>query len=430
MRHADVPARGHRAVGALALVAAVLVVSVFPAHAEAQRASARVRRMTTQAMWAYQHLEIERAQRLLERALGQARRARVRGRTLAEVHMALGVVAAGGFGDATAAEEAFIEAIFLDPDVELDRMVSNPSIERAFRAARLATSVDEPSPLEPEAVAAAAPAEPSPPPPPVVRPARPAPATPARRTRFFVRAGYTAGTAMARQGGIADRGVPFHPAHRPPDWDEAANGVYAPEGYATEAEWYAAMAHAYQGFTENPDHVYELVTPVTIDGVSVDEGPLRPDPACRAAPGELCVRLRDEGLVFVSALDVEVGYRVLPRFSVSLGLRIGFPAGEGTLARALLTGRVEIPLTRTIGRGFRVLALGGVGMGQIQLPIPQGPGLVEPFIATGLGNIDGAMQLGYAFSDHLGMFARPTIHVLFPRSVRVYELTVGGETSF
>src|SRR5690606_434121 len=106
-------------------------------------------------------------------------------------------------------------------------------------------------------------------------------------------------------------------------------------------------------------------------------GPLASDADCKANGGQFCVRVADPGLVFTSGIDLSAGYWLTPRVAVSLGARVGLPGGEGPMSHLLVTGKVELLLTEPRATGLRIGVTGGVGVGQIQLRVPQGGSVVD-----------------------------------------------------
>ncbi|MDQ3033779.1 MAG: hypothetical protein M3Y87_15290 [Myxococcota bacterium] len=121
-------------VSALAISLAVAATFASPAHA--QRAMQQVLDLNRQAMDAYNNLEIEQAQSLLEQALQAAQRGRVTGAPLARTYMNLGVVAIGGLGDNGAGLNYFVQALEADPNVQLDPLTSTPDIQTTFGLAQ------------------------------------------------------------------------------------------------------------------------------------------------------------------------------------------------------------------------------------------------------------------------------------------------------
>lgn len=96
----------------------------------------RVRDLNRQASEAYQQLDIERAESLLETARRECEAtmcpAQDRARTLAN----LGIVAFGGAGDSARALDLFRQAVTADPTVRLDPLLSTPDTDLLFQRAR------------------------------------------------------------------------------------------------------------------------------------------------------------------------------------------------------------------------------------------------------------------------------------------------------
>lgn len=131
--------RAHRFATAVAVAFAItfgVAALAFPAPAHAQRALQQVLDLNRQAMEAYNNLEIEQAQTLLEQALQAAQRGRVTGAPLARTYMNLGVVAIGGMGDNGAGLNYFTQALQADPNAQLDPLTSTPDIQTTFALAR------------------------------------------------------------------------------------------------------------------------------------------------------------------------------------------------------------------------------------------------------------------------------------------------------
>ncbi len=102
----------------------------------AQRPLQQVLDLNRQAMEAYNNLEIEQAQQLLQQALQAAQRGRVTGAPLARTLMNLGVVAVAGMGDNGGGLNFFIQALQADATVQLDPFTSTPDVQATFNMAR------------------------------------------------------------------------------------------------------------------------------------------------------------------------------------------------------------------------------------------------------------------------------------------------------
>ena len=126
--------RAYRLASAVVVALALTFGITAPAHA--QRALQQVLDLNRQAMEAYNNLEIEQAQSLLEQALQAAQRGRVTGAPLARTYMNLGVVAIGGLGDNGSGLNYFVQALQTDPNVQLDPLTSTPDIQTTFALAR------------------------------------------------------------------------------------------------------------------------------------------------------------------------------------------------------------------------------------------------------------------------------------------------------
>jgi hypothetical protein len=120
---------------ALSLFLLVGLLSFVPT-ASAQRALSQVLDLNRQGMEAYNNLEIEEAQALLQQALQAAQRGGVSGSPLARTYLNLGVVAIGGMGDNGGGLDFMVRALQADPNVQLDPLTSTPDIQTMFTLAQ------------------------------------------------------------------------------------------------------------------------------------------------------------------------------------------------------------------------------------------------------------------------------------------------------
>lgn len=116
------------------VAASWVVLSMGDARAQGPRA--RVRQLTQEGMGAFDELDVERSQTLLEQALELAEREHVDGSELARVRLSLGVVAIGGRADSSAGLAQFMAALEADPTIAPDPMTSTPEIQSTFQLAR------------------------------------------------------------------------------------------------------------------------------------------------------------------------------------------------------------------------------------------------------------------------------------------------------
>ena len=119
----------------VATFVALATLFCFSAEVHAQRALQQVLDLNRQGMEAYNNLEIEQAQGLLNQALEAAERGHVTGSPLARTYMNLGIVSIGGMGDNGAGLQYFTQAIQADRNVALDPLTSTPDIQTVFTMA-------------------------------------------------------------------------------------------------------------------------------------------------------------------------------------------------------------------------------------------------------------------------------------------------------
>lgn len=105
------------------------------ARAEAQ-ADAQVADLNSQGIEAYQALDMDAARAKLEEALGVAQQNGLGGPVVAQVYMNLGVVQIAGFNDRDQGLAAFVSALCMQPDVQLDPLLSTPDVQQAFGQAQ------------------------------------------------------------------------------------------------------------------------------------------------------------------------------------------------------------------------------------------------------------------------------------------------------
>lgn len=118
------------------MAACALAASGAAQPASAQRtryqAEAEIERLLEDARSYYDNLELDLADRSLERAIRLGERFEVKTRALAEVYLQRGVLAHVRDKNENAAVEDFTEALRIDPSVRLDPLISTPSLDRLF----------------------------------------------------------------------------------------------------------------------------------------------------------------------------------------------------------------------------------------------------------------------------------------------------------
>lgn len=266
----------------------------------------------------------------------------------------------------------------------------------------------------------------------------PEPEAPQALPRFFVNIGYAGGWIAVRQGMQADSTVPYDPRLKPPDWNDAINGPYAPPGYS-EAEWRSVVALIYPAYT------------LPEDGPAPPAGdPRAIDPQCDVDPDQYCVRVTQDGVRPIGGLHIELGYWMTERLGLSVDLRTATHAGRDPLARTLFGLRAHVRISRPRVVGPQIALFLGGGVGQLQGRVPQGryegpdlarasTGLVylesgtklkSPWVTSGLGHVQLGASLGYRFTERIGITVQPVLYLLFPRFAIASDTTLSVVLSF
>lgn len=124
---------------AAVLVFAFGVVATPRARADA-KSKADIEQKIKAAMENYDLLEYEEARKLLNQALTVAKKAKMeREPVTAKIHLSLGIVYFAGLGDAESAKLSFLNAVEIDPKIQLDKAYSTPEMAKLLEDARSET---------------------------------------------------------------------------------------------------------------------------------------------------------------------------------------------------------------------------------------------------------------------------------------------------
>jgi hypothetical protein len=94
-----------------------------------------VQKLNTDAMEAYNALDIDKAGGMLEEALRIANEAALTGPVLAQTHLNLGIVFVAGVKDKDAGLAEFVSALCADPAAQIDPLSKSPDIDSVFQVA-------------------------------------------------------------------------------------------------------------------------------------------------------------------------------------------------------------------------------------------------------------------------------------------------------
>jgi hypothetical protein len=140
------------------------------------------------------------------------------------------------------------------------------------------------------------------------------------------------------------------------------------------------------------------------------------------------VAAKPGGFVSSFAFDLAAGARLWPRLALSLTARIAPVAGRGALAHALFGMQLEGSLLEPRRTGLWLHVLAGGGLGWIEArPAAHGAAATRPYATTGPGNVRAGLQLGYRFTEQLGLYAGSTLHVGLPYRLFAIDPTLGVE---
>lgn len=154
------------------------------------------------------------------------------------------------------------------------------------------------------------------------------------------------------------------------------------------------------------------------------------DPDCSASEGEYCVRLEQPGFLPAIGLRFTVGGWIIPRFGVAGTFRFQFDAGKGTLSNMMLGLRAMVQVTDPVAEGFHADVHLGTSYGQIQLRPPQGEGVNEPYLISGLNGVQIGGTVGYRVARNFGIHFTPEVHLLFPTFLFAFDLNIGAGVYF
>jgi hypothetical protein len=456
----------------LALLAIWLVATPASAQVDAQ-----IRDLNRQALDAYQALDIDAARAQLERAIKLAQKNHLSGPTVAQSYMALGLVYVAGMSDQEQGLAAFVNAICIQHDVQLDPLLSTPTVKQVFAQARRDA---EAGACGPGAGTPAAPLVAA------VPHATRAPAQPdltvpddgtyaAAETdtecppgmrcggsdddgsrpgggfaRFFANVQLVAGFSLLRSGMEADSKPPrlYAPPGEeaaPSDVFEREEMVYNPDTMMYEdrflfngASPWVPDADSYDDYESDTDPrgTMPLSDNCSADGIKT--GPVGvPDangvPYTTLEPSKYCVRVATPGIAIAMALRANIGYFLTDSFALSIPFRLQFEAGEGTLSNILVGLRGELMFSPPKGpTGTAVSWFFGATYGQIQAR-PQPPDdsdVAGPYAISGPAGLHTGFNFRVRFHRNLGVIIAPEIDVQFPDLMIHGDLSAGLETAF
>jgi hypothetical protein len=449
---------------------AALVACALPARALAQ-VDAQIGDLNRQALDSYQALDIDGARTKLERAIKLAQRSNHSGPTVAQSYLALGLVYVAGANDNEQGLAAFVHAICMQRDVQLDPLLSTPAVKQVFAQAQKDAQAGACGPAS--AAPSATPAPPTSQTQPDLDLTVPddgsyaqadadAECPPGMRcggrggdewdedkpsdfARFFLNVQLTGGFSLLRSGMEAASpppalvSTPMSPTDVfVPDGTDPVSGmerrIFNPASpWVPDADSFDDFEDVVRGI---PRGVTALSTNCAADGEP--SGPLGvPDkdgnPYATMTPSKYCVRVATPGLVPALALRANLGYFITESLAISIPFRFQFVAGEGAFANMLLGLRGELMFSRfrkPTGTAFSWFF--GANYGQIQArpKAPSGSTVEGPFAKSGPFGFHTGMNVRIRLHRNFGLIISPELDVLIPALLFHADVSAGVETSF
>jgi hypothetical protein len=466
---------------ALLLLFCAASVAANRAHAQVD---AEVADLNSQAMEAYQALDMDTARAKLEQAIGLAQQNGLMGPLVAQSFVNLGVVQITGFNDPNQGVAAFVAAVCTQPDVQLDPLLSTPDVAQAFAQAQqdaragACGPAPAPQPGQPQLMPQQVPPGPIAPyeggygagpgdtecPPGVVCNSDGSGPERTDFAPFFASVQLGAGLAYVGSGMEADSVPVFDEIFDQAlvdDWNNVdmmgVPGKVLRNFFDLSSAW-VPDKDSYDDYIDyrlNPDMTL-FIEPGT--GLPVETVPRGRTPApgnCSAdgtatgpldvehpdtpgvlfteyMPSKYCVRVEQPGVVANLALRGNIGYFLSDTFALSLPLRFQFNAGTSSFSHLLIGLRGEVLFSpATTATGFLAGFFFGATYGQIQVkPPPKDPARAAPYAKSGPVGAHVGVNLRYRLHRHFGLIVSPEVDVQFPGLLFNMDLMGGVEGAF
>lgn len=464
------------------LTPAVLLMWLLATPAAAQLDN-QIADLNRQALDAYQGLDIDGARNKLERAIKLAQRSNYNGPSVAQSFLALGLVYVAGMNDQEQGLAAFVNALCIQRDVQLDPLLSTPAVKQVFAQAQKDAGAGAcgPDAAPPAASGEARPKQPEvdltvpqdsvPSDSSAVESDTEAECPPGMKCsgrggedeaddtasydlpRFFFSAQLVGGFSLLRSGMEADTDAPT--LYSMP---ERTSDVYkvmpspnpnAPTDtrylFNTESPW-VPDADSFDDLEDPQKGLMRGRTPLSanctgdgkysgpmpmVDGVIVTD-PLN-RPYTTMTPSNYCVRVATPGFVPNLALRANLGYWVSDSIALSIPFRYQFAAGKGSLSHMLVGVRAEVRLARvTQPTGTSLSWFLGATYGQIQArpAAPTNSSVVGPYAISGPFGLHTGLNIRVRVHRNFGFILSPEVDLQIPALMLHGDLSGGIETAF
>jgi hypothetical protein len=457
----------------------VLVASLFAARDASAQVDAQIAELNSQALEAYQALDIDQARGKLEQAIGLAQQSGLAGPPVAQTYMNLAVVYVAGMNDRDQGLTAFVAAVCMQPNIQLDPLLSTPDVQQVFTQAQQDAQRGACGPAGPAPPAGVMPqAMPGMVPgpgaaaqygyagprtedtecPPGVK--CDAPGTnnsgPTDFARGFVNLQMVAGLALVRPGMKADSkpkdylSEVFTPQAGPPEADTNMDGKIDTLDAATTRYVFntsSAWVPDADSFDDYEDATLGIPRGITalsgkcpgdgkrsgpIDTLMPVKDPATNQPYTTMEPSSYCVRVEAPGMVPNLAMRLNPGYFISHRFALSMPLRIQFSAGKGSLSHLLIGARGEYLFSKMDkATGVPISWFFGATIGQIQAkPPPKDPKRASPYAISGPFGLHTGVNIRVRVHRNFGLIFSPELDLQVPDLMFNVDLAGGVEGAF
>lgn len=453
-------------------------VALFVASPVFAQGNPQLADLNSEALEAYQNLDIDTAKAKLEQGIALAGQTNYVGPELVQLYMTLGVVHVAGASDHDQGLAAFTSALCMQPDAQLDPLLSTPDVQQVFIQAQSEAATNcgggggGAGVVPPPSQVGFAPASSGPQvedvecPPGVVCGAEDDGVKngPGEFRRWFVNLQFAMGFGFVQPGMPTDSKPDINEIFLDNDVD--AMGNPAPDGIPgynyyeydnmgnetlheirylfDDTSGWVPDADSFDDYEDESAGIPRATTPVSTqceaDGTetgpsSVLNRPFSGQPGEPNLPGEpssYCVRVAASGFVPGYALRLTPGYFITESFALSLPMRFQLDSSGGAFGKIQIGARGEVLFSEMEeATGFPVSWFFGASYGKIEvLPPPKDPSREVPWIYAGPIGLNTGVNVRYRIHENFGLIAAPEVDVYLPDLLFNIELSIGAEAAF
>lgn len=435
--------------------------------------------LNAEALEAYQNLDIDTAKAKLEQGIALAGQTNYVGPELTQLYMTLGVVHVAGASDHDQGLAAFTSALCMQPDAQLDPLLSTPDVQQVFIQAQseaqasgcTAGAGGGTGVVPPPSQVGFAPDSGGP----QVEDVECPPGvvcgeeddgiknTEDEFARWFVNVQLGLGFGFVQPGMPTDSkpdmseifldgpgdstrirnnhdGLPGH--QQATGVDMMGNLIGWEDRYLFDdtSGWVpdADSFDDYEEFDKTTGRVIipRATTPVSTqcegDGTVTGPTSVPNNTFAGLEPSSYCVRVAASGFVPGYALRLTPGYFVTESFAVSLPLRFQLDSSGGTFGKIQIGARGELLFSEMdSATGFPISWFFGASYGKIEVkPPPKDPSREVPWVVGGPLGLNTGVNVRYRIIRNFGLIVSPEVDLFLPDLLLNLELSIGAEAAF